>query len=234
MSQLFFTCSTWIHLFIEIVLLLFSLAVVSMCSDEIKQATTIQTYSNQSISFTCGMFLNTSCIRGNRESSVLNKVNARQLLSTTMPIISSASSPLLFSETDEYYYDYEYYDDDDESQQFQRRDDSDTSSSSSSSTEATATTPISSSSSDSKNPLDFLKLLGTDFQPGRLVNIFFGLIILLFMLVAQGYAMWVFGIAFLPGTRSINEWEINTEAVNEILSALEKVGNELEDENNRI
>ena len=72
-----------------------------------------------------------------------------------------------------------------------------------------------------KNPLNFLNLLGTDFQPGRLVNIFFGLIVMLFMMIAQGYAMWVFGIAFLPGTRSIDsDWQFNIEALEPALAQL--------------
>ncbi|CAG7818500.1 unnamed protein product, partial [Allacma fusca] len=67
---------------------------------------------------------------------------------------------------------------------------------------------------------NFINLIGTDFQPGRLVNIFFGLVLLMFMMIAQGYMMWVFGIAFLPGTRSLNDWEFNPEALDRALDIL--------------
>ncbi|CAL8082172.1 unnamed protein product [Orchesella dallaii] len=66
---------------------------------------------------------------------------------------------------------------------------------------------------DDNNPLNFLNMMGTDFQPGRLVNIFFGLFIMLFMIIFHGYALWILGIAFLPGTRSLNEWEVDYDKV---------------------
>lgn len=77
------------------------------------------------------------------------------------------------------------------------------------------------------NPLDFQNLLGTDFQPGRLVNIFFGLFIMMVMMVFQGYAMWVLGIAFLPGTRSLtSNWTLDKDR---LLSFIEEVAGALED-----
>lgn len=82
------------------------------------------------------------------------------------------------------------------------------------------------------NPLSFLNLVGTDFQPGRLVNIFFGLFIMLFMIITHGYALWILGIAYLPGTRSLNDWQIDTDKVNgvcdAVLDALEYWGNRVD------
>ncbi len=87
-----------------------------------------------------------------------------------------------------------------------------------------------------ENPLNFLNLVGTDFQPGRLVNIFFGLFIMLFMIIFHGYALWILGIAYLPGTRSLGgsgEWQMNWDKVNEacelVLDSLEYWENKLED-----
>jgi len=72
-----------------------------------------------------------------------------------------------------------------------------------------------------KNPLNFQNLLGADFQPGRLINLFFGLIIMMTMMIFQGYAMWVFGIAFLPGTRSLDSnWTLDMEKLIGIVDAL--------------
>jgi hypothetical protein len=65
----------------------------------------------------------------------------------------------------------------------------------------------------SDDPLNFLNLAGTDFQPGRLVNIFFGLIIMIFMIVIHGYILWVVGIAYLPGTRALQDWTLNQEVL---------------------
>lgn len=71
-----------------------------------------------------------------------------------------------------------------------------------------------------ENPLNFLNLVGTDFQPGRLVNIFFGLFIMLFMIISHGYALWILGIAYLPGTRSLNNWEVDKEKIGEICDSV--------------
>ena len=77
------------------------------------------------------------------------------------------------------------------------------------------------SDKDTKNSgLDQINLIGSDFQPGRLVNIFFGIILLMFMMIAQGYMMWVFGIAFLPGTRALNDWKLNTDALDTAMNLL--------------
>jgi len=82
-----------------------------------------------------------------------------------------------------------------------------------------------------ENPLDFLNLAGTDFQPGRLVNIFFGLIIMIFMIVIHGYVLWVVGIAYLPGTRSLNDWKLNEEALNNLTEMVLHVVESLNFEN---
>jgi len=64
-------------------------------------------------------------------------------------------------------------------------------------------------------------LFGTDFQPGRMVNIFFGLFLIIFMLVIQGFFMWVIGIAFLPGTRAFqSEWMLNVDRAEEIIQVV--------------
>jgi len=83
------------------------------------------------------------------------------------------------------------------------------------------TTPAPSTASDpstTDNPLNFLNLVGTDFQPGRLVNIFFGLFIMLFMIIVHGYALWILGIAYLPGTRALNQWELDKDKLEGICS----------------
>lgn len=100
---------------------------------------------------------------------------------------------------------------------------------------AAAATSDTSSQTAPENPLNFLNLVGTDFQPGRLVNIFFGLFIMLFMIIFHGYALWILGIAYLPGTRSLgsSEWEMNWDKVNEacelVLDSLEYWENKLEE-----
>ncbi|CAG7825129.1 unnamed protein product [Allacma fusca] len=48
-------------------------------------------------------------------------------------------------------------------------------------------------------PTNFLNLVGTDFQPYRLVNIFLVLVFMMYMLVTQGYMMWVYGLSFRGG-----------------------------------
>lgn len=71
------------------------------------------------------------------------------------------------------------------------------------------------------NPLNFLNLAGTDFQPGRMVNIFFGLMIMIFMIVIHGYILWIAGIAYLPGTRALHDsgwsWEIDPDSTFQLL-----------------
>lgn len=70
------------------------------------------------------------------------------------------------------------------------------------------------------NPLNFLNLVGTDFQPGRMVNIFFGLFIMLFMIIVHGYALWILGIAYLPGTRSLDEGQLKLDSLDNLTNAI--------------
>ncbi|OXA45473.1 ATP-dependent RNA helicase HAS1 [Folsomia candida] len=75
-----------------------------------------------------------------------------------------------------------------------------------------------------ENPLNFLNLAGTDFQPGRMVNIFFGLMIMVFMIVIHGYILWIVGIAYLPGTRrSLGDWgglDVDTDVMLDLVTSV--------------
>lgn len=102
--------------------------------------------------------------------------------------------------------------------------------------EDTAAAPSSPATAQTKepieNPLNFLNLAGTDFQPGRMVNIFFGLLIIIFMIVTHGYILWIFGIAYLPGTRAIQEWQPNHEMISSLLNTVSKALDYWEKETN--
>lgn len=44
--------------------------------------------------------------------------------------------------------------------------------------------------------------------------------IMIFMIVIHGYILWIVGIAYLPGTRALGDWELDGDSLLEILTSV--------------